>query len=536
MKQAEVEGKMWGSALARGCYRARHVGRALAATVVLITSLVACSSLESSDSTSPSSGGSTLTYATAAAPRTLDILTVDDHPATELLVPDVYEPLTRVAYDPSGKVTWEPLLATSWDEVTPRQWRFHIRPDVKFHDGQLLTADDVVYSINRRLEPSSEQIGLLALIEKAVKVDDATVDVYATQDNPFVYRAMYGIPITPNGWGENNATAAAATANGTGPYKLTAYENGGNTATLTKSPDYWGTPAKLDSIKMRVIPEASAAFQALQTNEVNVVDNLTPDLVSKAPAVIDHESVLMMIARIGTENPVMKDVRVRQALNMAINRDSIINDVYHGYASPPNGQIIPSEALGYDDALTDYPYDPDQAKRLVGEAGATGKPVSVLCSSDRYGTAGMDLCQVIVQGFKDIGLQPDLKFQPTDKWTNEGLYAPKNGITPPDVFVAGAGTSDLNGGNTLLNGLTCGSDRNTYCNPGLEASIRAALAEPDANAMVGQLKALAGQVKDAAPFLFIVLPHNTWGVSANVEGTLYPIPEDVRWADWSFSS
>jgi len=140
------------------------------------------------------------------------------------------------------------------------------------------------------------------------------------------------------------------------------------------------------------------------------------------------------------------------------------------------------------------------------------------------------------QNFKNIGLQVDLKYQPTDKWTNEGLYAPKNKIAPPDVFVAGAGTSDLNGGNTLLNWLTCGSDRNTYCNPELEAAIRAALAQPDVNAQQEQLQALASQVKDAAPFLFIVLPHNTWGVSQNVQGTLYPIPEDVRWADWSFKS
>lgn len=524
---------MWGSALAHGWLRAKPVGRALVATALLVLSLVSCSSLSSSDSTS--SGDSTLTYATGAAPRTLDILTVDDHPATELLVPDVYEPLTRVAFDSSGKVIWEPLLATSWDQVTPSQWRFHIRRDVHFHDGKALTADDVVYSINRRLQPTSEQIGLLSLIDRAVKVDDMTVDVYATQDDPFVDRAMYGVPITPNGWGETNAEAATTTANGTGPYQLTSYTNGGNNATLSKWSQYWGTAAKLDTIQMRVIPEASAAFQALQTGEVNVVDNLTPDLVSKAPAVIDQESVLMMIARIGTENPVMNNIKVRQALNMAINRDSIIKDVYHGYASAPNGQIIPPEALGFDPSLADYPYDPGQAKRIVAEQGATGKPVSILCSSDRYGTAGSDLCQVISQGFKDIGMQPDLQFLPTDKWTNEGLYAPKNHITPPDVFVAGAGTSDLNGGNTLLNWLTCGSDRNTYCNPSMEASIRAALALPDANAQIAQLKALAGQVKDAAPFLFIVLPHNTWGVSKNVKGTLYPIPEDVRWADWSLT-
>jgi peptide/nickel transport system substrate-binding protein len=521
----------WGSAPSRHRGRAATIVAALAAATALILSLVSCAPESSSGG-----GGSTLTYATGAAPRTLDILTVDDHPATELLAPDVYEPLTRVGYDSSGKVTWEPLLATSWDEVTPSQWRFHIREGVKFHNGQPLTADDVVYSINRRLSPDSEQIGLLSLIDKAVKVDDKTVDVFATQPNPLVYRAMYGIPITPNGWGENNKNEAATTANGTGPYKLTSYTNGGNNATLTKSSDYWGEPAKIDTVNMRVIPEASAAFQALQTGEVNVVDNLTPDLVSKAPAVIDHESVLMMIARIGTENPVMSDVRVRQALNMAIDRDSIIKNVYHGYASAPNGQIIPPEALGYNSSVTDYLFDPERAKQLINEAGATGKPISVLCNSDRYGTAGRDLCQVLSQNFKNIGLQVDLKYQPTDKWTNEGLYAPKNKIAPPDVFVAGAGTSDLNGGNTLLNWLTCGSDRNTYCNPELEAAIRAALAQPDVNAQQEQLQALASQVKDAAPFLFIVLPHNTWGVSQNVQGTLYPIPEDVRWADWSFKS
>lgn len=499
--------------------------------MVLSLALTACGNDDDS-----SAKGTTLTFATGAAPRTLDILTVDDHPATELLVPDVYEPLTRVAYEADGTVTWEPLLAKSWDQVTPSQWRFHLREGVKFQDGKDLTADDVVYSINRRLDPNSEQIGLLAQIERAEKVDDLTVDVYATQANPFVYRAMYGIPITPEGWGEDNASDAAMTANGTGPYKLTSYTDGGNNATLTKWSDYWGDPAKIDTIKMRVIPEASAAFQALQTGEVDVVDNLTPDLISKSPAVISHESVLQMIGRIGTENPLMSDVRVRQALNMAVDRDSIINDIYHGYASAPLGQIVPPGSLGFAPSLTDYPYDPDKAKQLVDEVGVAGKTVTMLCSSDRYGTAGRDLCEVLSQNFQDIGLKVDLKFEPTDKWTNEGLYAPKNKITPPDVFIAGAGTSDLNAGNTLRNWLTCGSDRNTYCDPDLEKSITEALSQSDADAMETQLQAIAAQVKDVAPFLFVVLPHTTWGVGKNVKGTLYPIPEDVRWAEWSLTN
>ncbi|MDQ1545911.1 MAG: peptide/nickel transport system substrate-binding protein [Actinomycetota bacterium] len=507
-----------------------------AAAVTVAIALGGCSASGASTATSTPSGPSKLIFSPNTAPTTLDIDTVDDRSTTALLAPDVYEGLTHETYDKSGKLEWVPSLATKWKQIAPDQWRFTIRPGVKFDDGHKLTAKDVVYSINRRLLPSSAATVTLAKIVKAVQVNTMEVDVYSNGPDLYVYRAVYAIPITPYNWGTTNKAAAAVTADGTGPYTLASYGSGGDTAVLKKNPNYWGTPAKIDEVDMNVIPDAASALSALQTGETNVVLNLTPDLAATAPATLHTDSVQPFLGRIGASNPVFNNVKVRQALNMAIDQKSLIKNIFLGKASAAHGQIAPSTALGFNPNVKDFPYNPSDAKKLISQAGATGATLNLMCSKDRYGTAGSDLCQAIAEMWNKVGLKVNLEYPPAAQWLSNGLYASQNKVTPPDVFIVGSGTNDFDASTTLLSWLTCGVAKNVYCNPSLQNQITQASQMTNSAAREKALEAAAVSVDTNVPFVWLPLPQNIWGVSKNVKGVMYPIAEDVRWADWSITN
>ena len=478
-------------------------------------------------------GGQKLVFVSNSAPRTLDLSTVDDRNADALLKPDVYEGLTQMRFDPSGNLTWVPTLATKWDHIAPTTWRFVLRPDVKFHDGHTLNADDVVYSVNRRLDPSSEPTSTIANIKGATKVDEMTVDIETKTPDLYAFRTMSVIPITPNNWGADKEKAAS-TADGTGPYKLDSYTNGGNNAVLTQFDGYWGDKAHIPEVDMRVIPEAATAISALQTGEVNVVRDITPDLAGSVPAVAKVTSVQPLIGRFGSENAPYTDVRVRKAMNMAIDQASIIKNIYKGYAVPFHGQIVPPVALGFNPDVNDLPFDPDGARALLQQAGAAGATVNIMCSPDRYGTTGADVCNTVGQMFDNVGLQSKIVMAPEDQWTASGMNAKTSHVKAPDVFIAGAQTESLDGSVTMKAWLSCDAARNQLCNPDLEQKIKDASSLTDPDARTKAIQALEVDVQNEQPWLGLPLPDALWGTTTNVTGPMFPTSENVRWADWSF--
>jgi peptide/nickel transport system substrate-binding protein len=485
------------------------------------------------DAAGGTGGGQKLVFVSNQAPRTLDISTVDDRNTDVLLKPDVYEGLTQMRFDSGGKLEWVPTLATKWDTTTPTTWRFTLRQDVKFHDGHTLTADDVVYSINRRLDPSSEPTSTIANIKGATKVDDMTVDVESKAADPYVFRTMSVIPITPDKWGDDKQKAAS-TADGTGPYKLDSYTNGGNNAALTQFDGYWGDKAHIPEVDMRVIPEAATAISALQTGEVNVVRDITPDLAGSVPAIAKVTSIQPLIGRIGAQNPPYTDVQLRKAMNMAIDQASIIKNIYKGYAVPFHGQIVPPVALGFNPDVNDPPFDPDGARALIQQAGAAGAPVTIMCSPDRYGTTGADVCNTVGQMLDNVGLKSQITMAPTDQWTASGMNAKTSKVTAPDVFIAGAGTESLDGSLTMRAWLTCDAARNQLCDPALQDQISAASAIQDRDARTKAIQALEVAVQNVEPWIGLPLPDALWGTTANVTGPMFPTSENVRWADWTF--
>jgi len=280
----------------------------------------------------------------------------------------------------------EPLLATSWKTPNPTTIEFTLRPNVKFHDGSTLTADDVVYTLNLASDPNSK-VSTPAnynWIEKAEKTGDLAVRVTLKRPTPAAleYFALV-IPIYPKAYREKVGPEGYAKAPiGAGPYKITKVEPGVS-IDFERFDDYWaGSPKGKPAIKkmsVRFVPDATTEMTELLAGRADWIWNLNPDQfdnVNKLPTLtaVRKESMrvgfmqLDAAGRTGADNPITKQ-KVRQAIFHAIDRQAIADKLVTGGSRVPPAPCFPPQ-FGCDaEAAVLYDYNPAKAKQLLAEAG-----------------------------------------------------------------------------------------------------------------------------------------------------------------------
>lgn len=361
----------------------------------------------------------TLRYATQDEPQTLD-----PHSAnlavTNRLLSNVYESL--VGRDKNFKIV--PWLAVSWTQPDAKTWRFKLRPHVKFHDGATLTADDIVFSIERALSPTSQLKSTLQGVASAKKIDDLTVDLLMKEPNPVLLNHLVQFRVMNRAWAiKNNAlqpqnykdkedTYASRNANGTGPFMVTLRQPDVKTV-LVAHPRWWNnaSPEKGNLTEVVVLPVKSNATRvaALLSGEVDFVNDPPPQDIAKLKAmpqirvqegfeqrvqylVFDLHRDELQYSNVKGKNP-FKDIRVRQAIAHAIDVQTIKAKVMRGL-SVPIGSIIAPEVQGYT-RETDrrLPLDRERAKTLLAEAGyPRGFEVTLDCGNNQ---PPADICQAI---------------------------------------------------------------------------------------------------------------------------------------------
>ncbi|MGE3619918.1 MAG: ABC transporter substrate-binding protein [Acidimicrobiia bacterium] len=510
--------------------------RGLAALTALTLAAAACSDDEPAGTSAGESGGESgettggrLVVAQASPVRKLDFVGILDTSAFTVFQTNVLEGLTRAVLDEDGDLTWEPALAESWDREGPSQWRFHLREDVSFHDGRPFTSADVVFTVGRITAEDAEVGILLGNIERAEAVDEHTVDIFTKQPTEFLDRAVSGLTVIPDGWGED-AAAAASQLPGTGPYRLVEYGNGEDVL-LELNPDYWGdNEGAFEEVQIRTIPEAGSRLAALEAGEVDVALQLSPELAGAAPKVLTTAGAEVEFFRL-TNKGVLADKRVRQALNMAVDREVLIESIRSGYATLPNAQQIPPQTFGYNTDLEDYPFDPEGAEELLEEAGALGKPLSMVCSADSYGAVGQDSCSTVAQMVRDVGLDVKLDILPKDAYI-EQFFAKQNGLPQPDLVYIISGTDTLTADTPMRVWYDCENGRNAFCDPEVEAKVMEATTlglEEQEEAW----KDLMAELHDQAPMLWLTVPEVVVGVARDVEGPIFPLTGANGDADWS---
>jgi peptide/nickel transport system substrate-binding protein len=375
--------------------------------------------------------------------RTADALTLDPHSqnegATHNLLHQFYEPL--LLRDHTGKI--HPTLALSW-KVTddPTVWEFKLRQGVKFHNGSAFNADDAVFSLDRARQPTSDMKGLLTSIEKVSKVDDYTIHIKTKGPNPLLPNYLTNLYMMDKEWSEANNTVtvqdykakvdnhSVRNANGTGPYTLVSREQDVKTV-MKRNEAYWGkgeVPVGISDITFTVIKSDATRVAALLSGEVDFVQDVPPhdiDRLEKTSGLkvnagpenrtiffgMDVSSPELKTSNVKGKNP-FADKRVRQAMNMAIDREAIKRAVMRGQ-SVPAGVIAPPFVNGYTKELDALPkVDLAKATALLKEAGyPEGFSVTLHCPNDRY-INDEGICTASTAMLAKIGIKVDLVSQP----------------------------------------------------------------------------------------------------------------------------
>ena len=338
----------------------------------------------------------TLVYCAEASPETFNPQLVTSGISMDAGAVPVYNRLVEFKL---GTTEIEPALAKSWD-ISPDglTYTFHLRDDVKWHDNKEfkptrnLNADDVLFTFMRQKDKNHpynkvsggqyvyfDSMGLPDLIKEIRKVDDHTVVFELSKpEAPFladlamsfasILSAEYADAMLKNGTPEKVDLVPV----GTGPFTFVQYQK--DSRILYKAnPDYFGPKAKLDRLVFSITPDAAIRYAKLQKGECHAMPY--PNVADVERMKSDNNIVVQEMAGVNIgylaynmDKPPLDNLKVRQALNLAVNKDAIIKAVFQGAAEPAKN-FIPPSMWGYNDEVKDYPYDPAQAKELLKSAG-----------------------------------------------------------------------------------------------------------------------------------------------------------------------
>jgi peptide/nickel transport system substrate-binding protein len=375
--------------------------------------------------------------------RSQDATTLDPHSGNtgpnHVMMHNFYDPLVIRGFD--GKLV--AALATEWRVLPtdPTIWEFKLRPNVKFHNGNAFTADDVVFSMKRAMKPAADMKSLLGSVEDVIKVDDLTVHFKTKGPSPLLVNNLTNLFIMDKEWSEANNAAdpqnltqnvqngATLAAMGTGAYVLVSREPDVRTV-MKRNDNYWGKgsmPLEFDEIVYRPIKENATRIAALLSGEVDFVQDLPPQDIQrlqstdgiKVNAGAENRPIFLGMnigvpelrgSDVKGKNP-FADVRVRQAVNTAINREAIQRVTMRGQ-SQPSGVILTPAVNGYTKELDTWPkFDVAAARKLLTDAGyPNGFSVTLHCTNDRY-VNDEGICQAVVGMLGQIGIKATLVAQ-----------------------------------------------------------------------------------------------------------------------------
>lgn len=333
----------------------------------------------------------------------------------EVVYANLFEGLTR--FGPDGSV--QPALAQNWevsDDGTV--WTFALQTGVTFHDGSTMDADDVVFSLERaRAEDSTNaQKSLFEGITSVEAVDPGTVKITLTAPNGNLgFNLAWGdaVIVAPES-AETNATAPV----GTGPFQFSEWVQG-DRVELTAYPDYWGDAPALTAATFKFISDPNAAFAAMMAGDLDAFPNFpAPETLSNFEA--DPRFTVIVGSTegetiLGINNTAITDLKVRQAIGHAIDRQAIIDGAMFGYGTPIGTHFAPHNP-DYVDLTAASAYDPDKARALLAEAGATDLTLRLMLPPPVYARRGGE---IIASQLREVGIQTEISNLEWAQWLEQ---------------------------------------------------------------------------------------------------------------------
>ena len=335
----------------------------------------------------------------------------------EVVYANVFEGLTR--FGPDGSVN--PALAESWDiSEDGLTYTFHLHDGVKFHDGTDMNADDVVFSLNRaRAEDSTNaQKALFAGIESVTAVDPLTVEVKLSAPNgSFPFNMAWGDAVIV---GEESVASEATNPVGTGPFKFANWVQG-DRVELLRNDAYWGDAPALASATFKFISDPNAAFAAMMAGDVDAFPNFpAPETLEQFKAdprfkVIVGSTEGETILAMNNKSSPLDNVKVREAIAHAINRQEIIDGAMFGYGTPIGTHFAPHNPA-YVDLTGLSAYDPELSKKLLAEAGQEGLKLRLMLPPPTYARRGGE---IIASQLRAVGIETEISNLEWAQWIEQ---------------------------------------------------------------------------------------------------------------------
>lgn len=387
----------------------------VAAVVGAAALLAACNAGASNSSDTPTATGTAtapstepVVVALTGEPVNLDFTTTAGAAIPQALMSNVYEGLVEI--DQDGEI--QPLLAESWDvSEDGTTYTFTLQPDVTFSNGEAFTADDVAFSIERVQSDAwvSSLKAQMDVVEAVTPLSDTEVEITLARPSHawlFAMGTLVGAMFDPSGVDD-----LANRAVGTGPFTVGEWRRG-ESITLAARGDYWGEAPGTDTVVLRYFTDAVATTNALRAGDVDVVYNMqAPELVDTfegdgAFQVIEGTSNGEVMLSMNNKAAPFDDVRVRQAVLHAIDRQAVLDTAWNGFGTLVGAAVPPTDPY-YEDLGGVHPYDPERARELLAEAGhADGIDITFSVPTRPYATA---VSEIVVSQLADVGIRASIE-------------------------------------------------------------------------------------------------------------------------------
>lgn len=335
-----------------------------------------------------------------------------------VILQNISETLTELDPDEGLK----PRLAESWEDQGNGTWRFTLRDGVAFSDGSAFDAADVKHSIERTLSDEiSCEIGAKyfgGMTINAEVVDDGTVDITADPAQPILPLLMSTLTIVPS----ETPIAFMDMPVGTGPYEMTE-RNPGRNITLTRRDGYWGEPPAVTQATYVFRSDDSVRAAMVATGEADIAPLINELDATNDATDFSFPNSETFYLRIDHEIPPLDDIRVRKALNMAIDREAFLGTLIPGDAQLAT-HMVPPTTLGVNEELKPLAYDPEGAKALLEEATADGVPVDTtitLIGRTGFFANSTEVMEALQAMLEDVGFKTDLQVYEVAEWVD--LYS-----------------------------------------------------------------------------------------------------------------
>ncbi|HEV7760391.1 MAG TPA: ABC transporter substrate-binding protein [Acidimicrobiales bacterium] len=492
---------------------------ALLVAGTLIAGVAACGGDDDDDAAGGTSGGEgggdSLVAAIGREPSTLDVQKVDDN-GKDFVTWRIVEGL--VDLDVEGNLV--PQLATDLPVVNPddpTKWTVTLRDDVTFSDGEKFDADAVVKSVERVLDPAFESTYVgseLSTLKSATATDATKVEFTTSEPDPiFDYKLRFLRIVAPEAAADEEAFAANPI--GTGPYKLDKW-NRGSDITLVANDEYYGDAPSISNIEIRFIPDEGTRIQALQAGEIDLAADVSPDQADEVPQLItaDQGAQVGLIRFDETKEP-YSDVRFRQALNYALDKDALSDQLYNGLFEPATCQVTPPQAVGSNDDLKPYDYDLDKAKELISEAGADGATINVDWTSSIF-AKDREYGEAIASMWREAGLDVQMTFNEPSTFVDK-IYA--RGADSPEMIYTEADTPFNHA--VRAAGIVYAADGAASGNigevdPEFQDLLHQAFTELDADKRDDLYDQLQARQCEQAHFVYLLVRRDTYGAAENI--------------------